>query len=1058
MRKLINWPAKFKFFEKFITWWDKYILKIGVAFLLLFVPLYPKLPLIDILHTWVYIRLEDFLIAFLVFIFVIELLRKKTNIQSPLSLPILFYWLIGGVSLAHSIFILSPQTPHFFSHLALLHYLRRIEYMILFFIALSAVRSVKDVYHYVWVFIVMLVGVTAYGFGQKFLGFPAFLTMNEEFAKGIPLYLSSESRITSTFAGHYDLGAFLVFALAFLGSLFFGLRKWWARVFVLLASFGAYFLLLFTASRISFAVYLSTISLTLFLQKRKCLIIPVLLLSLFLMREVSGTSGRFGKTFRVQQVVYDVKTGKPIATLEEFAAPPTPTPSPLPTPTVSPRVAKKEEITPPVQLTPIPIIKEKGPTATPYEELPLGSGFLEIPLLEKLGSGPTPTPRPIKTTGLLIASESAHLATISGEFLVKNTIVYDISFTTRFQGQWPRAVEAFARNIFLGSGYSSISLATDNDYLRLLGETGIFGLLGFLGILFTFLLMVRQSLRKMRSSFSRSVLIGVGTGTFGLFANAFLIDVFEASKVAYVFWIMIGITTGLYMIEVRKKESFFKEAFEVLQESVTTIIIFVLVSIALFYNVITNYFTADDFTWLKWAATTRLEDLTEFFSVSGGFFYRPLIKSLFYIFHLFLGLKPHGYHIISFGVHFLTTSLVYLIVRLLSHNWFIAFLAGLLFLIHPIHAETILWVSGYSGLFAGLFYLGAFYSFLKWKKTNGSNKTYKISSLLFYLGSIFLFILALLSYEIAVSLPAVLLLYVVVYKDAINGITTKWLKKILPLVPYLLIFNIYLYLRNIVAQAHWLSGDYSYNFKNFLFNFFGNLGGYFGEMIAGFYFIGFYDSLRFYFRSEKIMSLMGLMSLIGLIFFGQRLVRKKKIVFDRLFVFSLGWFVITLLPVLGLGNIAERYLYLPSFGFVFLLSVTVDRLYKRFALNRVLRLGLISGVLGILSFYYWQMGGVKSTWREAGETTNRMLRALSTTYKEFPEGSTLYFVRLPLRIERAWVFPVGIEDGLWFIYRDETLKIMKGNDLNQALDYKEKGKNVYVFVYEEGDLKEAQRM
>jgi len=32
-------------------------------------------------------------------------------------------------------------------------------------------------------------------------------------------------------------------------------------------------------------------------------------------------------------------------------------------------------------------------------------------------------------------------------------------------------------------------------------------------------------------------------------------------------------------------------------------------------------------------------------------------------------------------------------------------------------------------------------------------------------------------------------------------------------------------------------------------------------------------------------------------------------------------------------------------------------------------------------------------------------------------------------------FPVGIEDGLWFIYKDETLKIMKGNDLEAALDY-----------------------
>ena len=46
--------------------------------------------------------------------------------------------------------------------------------------------------------------------------------------------------------------------------------------------------------------------------------------------------------------------------------------------------------------------------------------------------------------------------------------------------EWPRAIRALKKNPLLGTGYSSITLATDNDYLRLLGETGVLGFLAFL--------------------------------------------------------------------------------------------------------------------------------------------------------------------------------------------------------------------------------------------------------------------------------------------------------------------------------------------------------------------------------------------------------------------------------------------------------------------------------------------------------------------------------------------------------------------------------------------------
>jgi len=315
--------------------------------------------------------------------------------------------------------------------------------------------------------------------------------MNEEFAKGVPLHLPPGARISSTFAGHYDLAAFLVFAIALLLSVFFGLKNWFWKIILLGVTAGASGLLLFTASRISFVVSLITGFLILVLQKKKLLIIPVVIVSFFLLTQITNISERFAKTLRIEPVVYDLKTGKPLMTLADFKL--TPTPTPVLSGVLAP-VATAEAVLLP-QVTP-----------TPYEQLPLGSGFVDLPfVVDNLVEMPDPLSFEMVPAG----------------FLVKNVIVYDISFTTRIQGGWPRAIKAFQRNVFLGSGYSSISLATDNDYLRLLGETGILGFVSFLAIFGVFLTVLRQAMRKIKSAFPRAFMIGVAGGLGGLMLNAF---------------------------------------------------------------------------------------------------------------------------------------------------------------------------------------------------------------------------------------------------------------------------------------------------------------------------------------------------------------------------------------------------------------------------------------------------------------------------------------------------------------------------------------------------------
>ncbi len=132
----------------------------------------------------------------------------------------------------------------------------------------------------------------------------------------------------------------------------------------------------------------------------------------------------------------------------------------------------------------------------------------------------------------------------------------DRSTAIRLKVEWPRAIKAFLKNPLLGTGYSSITLATDNDYLRALGEVGLLGFLAFV------LILVKIGLKSKAVVFSKkpvvgekAIFIGLVGGSLGFLANALFIDVFEASKVAITFWLLMGLMVGITKVSFSKQKS-----------------------------------------------------------------------------------------------------------------------------------------------------------------------------------------------------------------------------------------------------------------------------------------------------------------------------------------------------------------------------------------------------------------------------------------------------------------------------------------------------------------------
>ncbi|KKR50507.1 hypothetical protein A3A55_00015 [Candidatus Roizmanbacteria bacterium RIFCSPLOWO2_01_FULL_40_14] len=999
--------------QKLIQWWDKYVLKFGVLFLLIFIPLFPKIPLLpqlfDIRQTWQYIRLDDIVVALLAGIFVIETIKRRTTIKSPLSIPIVVYWIIGALSVVHALLFMVGTVPHLFSHLVIFHYLRRIEYLILFFISFSSIKSKKDVQHYIFAFLIAFIAIMLYGYGQKLLPatVPAFPTMNEEFAKGDPIYLDTDSRIISSFAGHYDLAAYLVFTLAIIGSFFLGLPNAVKKISLAVLGISGLVLMMFTKSRVSFSAFIVSIIVLLLLHKKKWLIAPLVVLGFASLFFGGGLSDRFGKTVRVEPVVYQLPQEKPLATLEDF-----------------------------IRVTP-----------TPYEELPLGSGYLDAPFLERFGE-----PYTVELINYSEATSSA--VPLPRTYLVKQTMVYDISLTTRIQGQWPRAVEALKRNILLGSGYSALGAATDGDYFRMLGETGMLGTISFLSIFVLFFLIVASYLKHEKDPFLRSFVIGVSAGLSGLFVNAIFIDIFEASKIAYVMWMTIGVVTALIVLKTNDASIPWKDLRTFFKSTPVAIGIMLLVSILLFYRVLFHHFSGDDFTWLRWAMTTTPSDIVRYFVDSDKFFYRPLTKTVFYsLYQIFGKEQPALYHLTSLVFHMISTFLVYLIVKIISNKRFIAFVASLLFLIHPIHAENIFWVSGLSSVMSGSLYLASVYDMLVFDRTK------KWHRWIWYGLSLLSFALALSSYEMSMSLPGILLMYYIfkrkyrMYGAVMPRIRSFIYRAVLPVLPHMLVLLIYLYVRNAIAESYWMQGDYNVNIVKLPFNIVGNSIGYVGELLVGFSAISWYDYLRMTLRENLILAMFVGISLISLLFLTVKTMFKNKNLLSSDILMYTGWFFISLVPALGLGNIAERYLYVPSVGGVGIIAVILYKIGQRSLVSKIVASILLGG---LISIYTIQLSHAKETWRQAGTIAHNVIESVSEAHVTFPDDSTLYFINIPLRVERAWVFPVGLDDAIWLTYQNDAITVETGLDLETALKLKEKTPNSYVFVYNNDTLQEIE--
>lgn len=1049
---------------KRINWCKEHILFISTIVLLAFIPLYPKLPLFNIQNTWVYIRLEDFLVLGSLCVWFFLMGKKKVSLNTPLTSPMFLFWMVGGLATVHGVLLIFPTIANVFPNVALFSYIRRVEYMSVFFISYWGIRDKKHVSIALYALIGTVISICAYGLGQRYLGFPAFLTMNEEFAKGIPLTLSALSRVPSTFGGHYDLAAYLVLVLPILLSLMFGgITRVFIPVVGAVVLIGVYVLFL-TVSRISLiALVVASGIVLIFYTKRLVLyMIPLILcvaaVALYLSPNLLA---RYASTLTPVDILTDAKTGTPIGTVttvpntyfadkivrqQNFTSPRDYVMRHESMDIHSPLASVSGIILPYTAISPTVPLMVSSIVST-GEDLPQGTGYVNLPL--------SPITKSLNNFYYEIIKKDqsgpVEVQVINGPYLIKKSLAYDLSYTTRFQGEWPHAIAAFRKNIFLGSGYGSVSLAVDNSYLRMLAEVGIFGTLAFFGIFVMFGIVIYKQFRSIESPLVRSLVVGLSAGIVGLCINALFIDVFEASKVAFSLWLLVGIALGAMKLESDTRLDVRKEVVRVLSHPIVGILILLVVGYTLYGAITTYYFHADDFIWLHWAARcaeptdlgrcpVNVSEIAAYFTQADGFFYRPGTKIYFLIMQATAWLNQSTYHLVSLVVHLFNAVLVYMLLRMVFKGGALALMGALLFVIIGGYSEAVVWISAVGFLFTTFFVLVSLFATARWHMTG---------SRVMLLSAVLSSILASQFHELGIVSPLISLAYVFVflYEGTIRAFIQQkrmW---------YLLIpIPVYLIAR-VGAGSHWFNGDYSYNLLKLPLNSVGNLFGYLAAILGGPQAIGLVDMLRIGLRSHVLVS-----SVLGVLVLGlsyrvsRSMLRTWGMQEKRIVLFGLLFFVVSLLPFIGLGNIALRYGYMATIGVVILLVICIKKLYEYLLVNGedIARYSTVVFFSVFLLFQFIQRHKMLDNWQESGEKIQRSVISLNAAYTD--EWSTLpmefHIVNLPIKNGYAWVYPVGFSDMVWFVTKNDAVKIFYDVSTQAALDaieYGSKTQRVFEF-------------
>lgn len=324
--------------------------------------------------------------------------------------------------------------------------------------------------------------------------------------------------------------------------------------------------------------------------------------------------------------------------------------------------------------------------------------------------------------------------------------------------------------------------------------------------------------------------------------------------------------------------------------------------------------------------------------------YRPLQILSYIVDYHFWGLNPVGYRIFNILIHLANSILVYFLIFLLFRKVNLSFIVALFFSVHPTCVESVAYVSGRADLMVGFFILLGMILYIMFAQ--GGHKKWHL-----WWVSVGCFIFALLSKELAIIFPIVLIAYDLVFKK-IRSAPFKELFKRYALFIFVDIFYIVLRL-TILKFSDIPTYLYKFVLSERMIIFIKVIIRYLRVLVLPLdvhmdRIILFPDSAI---NWSVFWACLGFILIILLVV---RSYKKSHILF-----FASIWFLIFLLPQSGLYPInafmADHFLYLPSMGFFLIVGGLLLKLRsKRIVIITVSAFVLFFAVVTFKQNQIWQ--------------------------------------------------------------------------------------------------------
>jgi hypothetical protein len=441
----------------------------------------------------------------------------------------------------------------------------------------------------------------------------------------------------------------------------------------------------------------------------------------------------------------------------------------------------------------------------------------------------------------------------------------------------------------------------------------------------------------------------------------------------------------------------------------------VIAAVALYAPVIDDYFIQDDFGVVsllsqrslayipRWFVTPWTEDIWGYVPDE----LRPFPAASYVMASWFGASAPQPNHIMNIALHAFNGLLVMWIAESAAGLSLVpAWAAGVIFVLLPIQAESVAWITGRVDSLPTLFYFASFLLYVRSVRLQPDPTDVPRGRLRpAYLWSVFLFFAALFSKQNTITMVPALVLFDWVVRRRRIEITWAWLR---PYLPYIVLTIGFLALRYVlfheVAREGLLSAQ---RVREFL----SDSSRHLVRLVFG------GPGIRHWSSRDTMFVALGAVIVAAMAW---RLSRAAVGALWRSAIyFGVIWIVLGVLPILMSGYYSPRHMYLASLGWTVTVSIGLEIIWRAQP-ARVLRLIAVTAAGALALAYAVQLRGIVRDWSGYAVISRAAVQQLAHEAEADPEG-TLVIAGVP---RSSWAFAIPHSVRPPFISSDVSKRLL----------------------------------